>query len=62
MGLRDLLFNRKKSAKGQTFSEYALIILAVAITAYTAYFGVGTGVKQVSNGLIIFINAATAAL
>ncbi len=63
MGLNiSFLAKGKRAAKGQTYVEYALLILAVALTAYTAYFGLGNGIKQVSNGLIVFIDAAGAAL
>jgi Flp pilus assembly pilin Flp len=63
MSLSISLWTRgRKAHSGQTFTEYALLMLAVALTAYTAYLGLGGGIKQVSNGLIVFINAATAAL
>ena len=48
--------------KGQTMTEYSLIVLFVGIAAYAAYTGVGLGVKAVANNLVTFISTAVAAL
>jgi Flp pilus assembly pilin Flp len=52
----------RKSNKGQTMTEYSLIVLFVGIAAYAAYTGVGLGVKAVANNLVTFISTAVAAL
>ena len=48
--------------KGQTMTEYALIVLFVGVAAYAAYAGVGLGVKAVASNLMTFISTAVAAL
>jgi hypothetical protein len=52
----------RKLTKGQTMTEYALIVLFVGVAAYAAYAGVGLGVKAVANNLMTFISTAVAAL
>ena len=43
-------------------TEYALIALVVGLAAYTAYAGLGFGVKAFTTNLMSFITAAVAAL
>ena len=52
----------RKSNKGQTMTEYSLIVLFVGVAAYAAYTGVGQGIKAVANNLVAFISTAVAAL
>ena len=52
----------RKSNKGQTMTEYALIMFFVGIAAYSAYSGLGVGIKAVANNLVTFMQAAVAAL
>jgi Flp pilus assembly pilin Flp len=52
----------RKSNKGQTMTEYALIVMFVGLAAYAAYAGVGLEVKAVANNLVTFMRTAVAAL
>ena len=52
----------RKSNKGQTMAEYALIVFFVGIAAYSAYSGLGLGIKAVANNLVTFMRTAIAAL
>jgi Flp pilus assembly pilin Flp len=63
MALRSGVLARvRKSGKGQTMTEYSLIVLFVGLAAYTAYTGLGLGVKAFTNNVTAFISAAVAAL
>jgi Flp pilus assembly pilin Flp len=39
--LNRILVKTRESRKGQTMTEYVLIIAAIAIAGYTAYVGLG---------------------
>jgi Flp pilus assembly pilin Flp len=52
----------RKSNKGQTMTEYSLIVLFVGVAAYAAYSGVGLSVKVVTDNLVTFIRTTVAAL
>jgi len=47
----------RESRKGQTMTEYVLIIAAIAVAGYTAYVGLEGGI----NGIIANVTATLAA-
>jgi Flp pilus assembly pilin Flp len=47
----------RESGKGQTMTEYVLIIAAIAVAGYTAYVGLEGGI----NGIIANVTATLAA-
>jgi Flp pilus assembly pilin Flp len=44
----------KRNQRGQTMTEYVLIIAAIAVAGYIAYEGLETGI----NGLIVKVTAS----
>jgi hypothetical protein len=56
------LAKARKSNLGQTFTEYSIILLLVAVAAYSAYAGLGFGVKSFAGNVVTFIATAVAAL
>jgi Flp pilus assembly pilin Flp len=63
MALRSGVWARvRKSCAGQTMTEYSLIVLFVGLAAFTAYEGLGLGVKSFTDNLLSFISSAVAAL
>lgn len=63
MKLKDPIWAKgRKSSRGQTLTEYSLVVLFVALAAYSAYTGLGTAAKGFTNNLVTFINTAVAAL
>jgi len=52
----------KGQTKGQTMTEYSLIVLFVGLAAYGAYSGLGLGVKAVAGNLTNFLATLVAAL
>jgi Flp pilus assembly pilin Flp len=63
MELREgLLAKVRKCGKGQTMTEYSLIVLFVGLAAYGAYSGLGLGVKAVAGNLTNFLATVVAAL
>ena len=62
MALRSALGKVCAWGKGQTMTEYSLIVLFVGLAAFTAYEGLGLGVKSFTENVTSFINAAVAAL
>lgn len=52
----------RKWGKGQTMTEYSLIVLFVGVAAYSAYAELGLGVKAFADSLITFVTTAAAAL
>ena len=57
-----ILAQTRKSSTGQTFTEYSIILLLVAVAAYSAYSGLGFGVKSFAGNVVTFIATAVAAL
>ena len=57
-----ILTKARKSSTGQTFTEYSIILLFVAVGAYSAYAGLGLGVKSFAGNVVTFIATAVAAL
>jgi len=52
----------QKSERGQTFAEYAIVMLLIAIAAFSAYEGLGLGVKAFAGNVVTFVSTAVAAL
>jgi Flp pilus assembly pilin Flp len=52
-----MLANASESTKGQTMTEYVLIIAAIAVAGYTAYVGLEGGI----NGIIANVTATLSA-
>jgi Flp pilus assembly pilin Flp len=48
----------RKDAKGQTMTEYALILAAVAIVAYVTYQVMGQDIGSMVNKIDTSLNAA----
>jgi hypothetical protein len=60
---KDLSQTAQKSAiRGQTLTEYALIMLFVGLAAFSAYLGLGRAITVVSSNLATDLNAAISAL
>ena len=63
MRLRDrILAQIREASIGQTFSEYSIVLLCVGIAAFSAYAGLGAGVKAFASNIVTFIADAAAAL
>ncbi len=48
--------------RGQTLTEYSLIVMFVGIAAYSAYEGLGVAIKDFSTMVLNFITAVAASL
>ena len=59
---KGLLAKVRKLGNGQTMAEYSIILLLVAITAFSAYEGLGIGVKAFAGNVVTFVATAVAAL
>jgi Flp pilus assembly pilin Flp len=59
---KGLLAKVRKSGRGQTMTEYSIIMLVVGLAAYGAYSGLGLGVKAVAANLSAFLATVVAAL
>ena len=55
--LNEMFVRARESRKGQTMTEYVLIIAAIAVAGYTAYVGLEGGI----NGIIANVTATPAA-
>jgi hypothetical protein len=63
MGLRKRVSAKaRKSSKGQTFTEYSMVLFFVGIAAYSAYSGIGVGLKAAAQSVVTFITTAVASL
>jgi hypothetical protein len=52
----------KGQTRGQTMTEYSIILLFVGLAAYSAYSGLGLGLKAVAGNVVSFVSTAVAAL
>jgi Flp pilus assembly pilin Flp len=63
---RGLLAQVRKSgkapSKGQTMTEYSIIVLFVGLAAYSAYSGLGLGLKTFAGNVVAFVSSAVSAL
>ncbi len=60
--LKELSGRAQTSERGQTLTEYSIIMLLVAVAAYSAYEGLGLGVKAFAGNILTYLSAAVAAL
>jgi len=49
-------------SKGQTLTEYSIVLLLVGIAAFGAYTGLGLAAKVVAGNILNFIETAVATL
>jgi len=57
-----LWWQARSLIKGQTLTEYALIMLFVGLAAFSAYLGVGRSINLVTNVLTTSLNSAVSGL
>ena len=58
IGLYSRIVEAKRSQRGQTMTEYVLIIAAIAVAGYVAYQGLETGINGVITKTTSSLNAA----
>ena len=56
--LNRMLVKARESMKGQTMTEYVLIIAAIAIAGYTAYVGLEGGINNIIANVTATLSAA----
>ncbi|HYL59000.1 MAG TPA: hypothetical protein VEU51_09025 [Candidatus Acidoferrales bacterium] len=56
--LNKLLVRILESKKGQTMTEYVLIIAAIAVAGYTAYLGLEGGIQAIITSVTATLKAA----
>lgn len=56
--LSKLIVEFRESRKGQTMTEYVLIIAAIAIAGYTAYVGLEGGINTIIANVTATLKAA----
>ena len=49
--LNKLIVKARESRKGQTMTEYVLIIAAIAVAGYTAYVGLEGGINNIISNV-----------
>ena len=59
---KGLLAKTRKSGTGQTMTEYSIIVLFVGLAAYSAYSGLGFGLKAFAGNVLAFVSTAVSAL
>lgn len=52
------ILETKHSQRGQTMTEYVLIIAAIAVAGYIAYQGLETGINGIITKVTASLNAA----
>jgi Flp pilus assembly pilin Flp len=58
ISLYSRIVEAKRSQRGQTMTEYVLIIAAIAVAGYVAYQGLETGINGVITKTTSSLNAA----
>jgi Flp pilus assembly pilin Flp len=56
--LNKLIVKARESRKGQTMTEYVLIIAAIAVAGYTAYVGLEGGINNIIANVTATLKAA----
>jgi Flp pilus assembly pilin Flp len=56
--LNNLIVNIRESGKGQTMTEYVLIIAAIAVAGYTAYLGLEGGIETIITNVTATLKGA----
>lgn len=54
----EMLIEAQRRGKGQTMTEYVLIIAAIAIAGYTAYVGLEGGINAIISNVTATLSAA----
>ncbi len=62
MDLNGVLAKMRKSSNGQTFTEYSMVVFFVGVAAYSAYAGLGLGIKAFAENLATFFATVVASL
>ena len=55
--LSRMLVKARESRKGQTMTEYVLIIAAIAVAGYTAYVGLEGGINNIIANVTTTLSA-----
>ena len=56
--LSDVSARIRRNAKGQTMTEYVLIIAAIAVAGYTAYLGLEGGIQTIITSVTATLTGA----
>ena len=56
--LSRILVKIRESRKGQTMTEYVLIVAAIAVAGYTAYVGLEGGINNIIANVTSTLSAA----
>ena len=56
--INNLIVKVRESKKGQTMTEYVLIIAAIAVAGYTAYVGLEGGINNIISNVTSTLKAA----
>ena len=56
--LNHIFVKARESGKGQTMTEYVLIIAAIAVAGYTAYVGLEGGINGIIANTTAILSAA----
>ena len=56
--LTEMFVRTRESRKGQTMTEYVLIIAAIAVAGYTAYVGLEGGINGIIANVTTTLSAA----
>jgi Flp pilus assembly pilin Flp len=56
--LNQLVVKARQSKKGQTMTEYVLIIAAIAVAGYTAYVGLEGGINTIITSVTATLKGA----
>jgi Flp pilus assembly pilin Flp len=52
----------KGQTKGQTMTEYSIILFFVGLAAFSAYSGLGVGLKSFAGNVVTFVASALSSL
>ena len=56
--LNKMIVEIRESRKGQTMTEYVLIIAAIAVAGYTAYLGLEGGIQTIITNVTATLTGA----
>jgi Flp pilus assembly pilin Flp len=56
--LNKMIVKIRESRKGQTMTEYVLIIAAIAVAGYTAYLGLEGGIQTIITNVTATLKGA----
>ena len=56
--LNKMIVKIRESRKGQTMTEYVLIIAAIAVAGYTAYLGLEGGIQTIITNVTATLTGA----